>query len=254
MSKLKNVFDNYYSKGYREELITYEFARYAAIDHFIHKILNLQNVNKVLDYGCGSGLHIPLWKKLFPGTDLYFCDISDIAIEKLTYKYPQFKQTSGIVRNHVAPFKDGSFDVIISIEVLEHVENLDMYLQDIHRLLKRNGIIIWTTPCANIFSIEHLYSFFSHQIEKTKEGYRKWKWEDPKHFRRFRSNELKDRLLDKGFRNIRFKFRAHFFSFICANFFQSFLRKIGEKIMLLDYKLFRNFPNGASMIGCAYNI
>ena len=230
MSKLKNLFDNYYGNGYRDELITYEFARYAAIDHFIHEILKLHSVNNLLDYGSGSGLHIPLWKKLFPDTDLYFCDISNRAIEKLTNKYPQFKQTSGIVKNNVAPFKDELFDIIVSIEVLEHVENLDMYLHDIHRLLKPNVIIIWTTPCANLFSIEHLYSLFSHQIEKTNEGYKKWKWEDPTHFRRLKSNELKDKLLEIGFEKIRFKFRAHFFSFICANFFQSFLRKIGEKI------------------------
>lgn len=254
MARLKELYDNYYSNDYRDELIAYEFARYLAVDHYIHNILKLRNVNKLLDYGCGSGLHVPLWKKLFPNSNLYFCDISNVAIEKLKNKYPEFKQTSGIVKNNKAPFNNEVFDIIASIEVLEHVENLDAYLYDIHRLLAPKGIFIWTTPCANIFSIEHLYSLFSHQIEKTKEGYKKWKWEDPTHFRRFKSKEIKKKLLEIGFKKIGFKFRAHFFSFICVNFFQSFLRNIGERIMLLDYILFRNFPNGASMIGSAYKI
>jgi len=252
MSKIKDLYDNYYGKGYRDELIAYEFARWVAIDHFIHYILKLRNVSKILDYGSGSGLHVPLWKKLFPNANLHFCDISEIAIERLRDKYHEFKQTSGIVENDKAPFNDEVFNVIISIEVLEHVENLDAYLHDIYRLLKHKGVFIWTTPCANKFSIEHVYSLFSNRIEKTKDGYKRWKWEDPTHFRRLKSNEIKKKLLGLGFKKIGFKFRAHLFSFICVNFFQSFLRKIGERIMLLDYILFRNFANGASMIGCAY--
>lgn len=254
MSRFKELYDGYYIDGYRDKIIAYEVARYTALDHFIRKVLKLNNANKLLDYGSGSGLHVGLWRRLFPNTELHFCDISEIALEKLKKKYPEYNLTCGVVKNSRAPFKDEFFDVIVSIEVIEHVEDINKYFDDIYRLLKRGGLFIWSTPCANPFSIEHLYGFFSNQIEKTKEGYSKWKWEDPTHIRRFKSKEIKNKLLDFGFVNIGFKFRAHFFSFICVNFFQGFLRKIGEQIMLLDYMLFRKFPNGASMIGSAYKI
>lgn len=46
-------------------------------------------------------------------------------------------------------------------------------------------------------------------------------------------------------------FRSHLFSFVCTKLFRGPLWKLGEKMMLLDYSLFRLLPNGASMIGFA---
>lgn len=252
MSELRNLYNNRYSEGYREEIISYDSARRVALRHFILDTLKIKNKTAILDYGCGSGLFIELWKKVFPNSDLYFCDLSSKAIEKLIKKYPEFKGKSGEVKENQAPFQDMKFDIIVSIEVMEHVSDLNAYLYDIHRLLKKRGIFIWTTPCANLFSIEYLYYKISNQIEKTDEGFRRWKWEDPAHIRRLKSKEIKSILKKVGFNRIGFKFRAHFFSFICSTFFRGFLRKIGEKLMLLDYSLFRSFPNGASMMGCAF--
>src|SRR3990172_4484408 len=71
------------------------------------------------------------------------------------------------------PFPDTSFDIVISVEVMEHVANLDSYLNDIHRLLKPEGTFIWTTPCANRFSIEHIVNVITKQAEKTNKKKRK---------------------------------------------------------------------------------
>jgi len=37
------------------------------------------------------------------------------------------------------PFDDGTFDYVINKEVMEHVENLDEALAEIHRVLKPGG-------------------------------------------------------------------------------------------------------------------
>lgn len=66
MDKQKDIYDSRYLTDYRESLSGYEFARWSALDHFIRKILKLNNIKTVLDYGSGSGLHIDLWKKVFP--------------------------------------------------------------------------------------------------------------------------------------------------------------------------------------------
>ncbi len=252
MSELRNLYNNRYNEGYREEIISYDYARGVALKHFILKTLKIKKKAVILDYGCGSGLFIDLWKEIFPTSDLYFCDLSYNAIEKLTKKYPEFKDKSVEVKENKTSFQDMKFDIVVSIEVMEHVSDLNAYLYDVHRILKKRGIFIWTTPCANSFSIEYLYYKISNQIEKTNEGFRRWKLEDPTHIRRLKSNEVKSKLKKAGFERIGFRFRAHFFSFICSTFFRGFLRKIGQKLMLLDYFLFRSFPNGASMIGCAY--
>lgn len=251
MDNQKDIYDSRYLTDYRERLSGYEFARWSALSHFILKILKLNNISTVLDYGCGSGLHIDLWKNIFPFADLHFCDISSVALEKLMSKYPEFKFKCADVKENIAPFENDFFDVVVSVEVMEHVENLNDYLNDIYRVLKPGGIFIWTTPCANCFSIEHVFNVLTNQIEETGEGYRRWNWEDPTHLRRMKSNEIKDKLQEVGFTDVRFRFRAHFFSYICTRLFRGCLQKLGERMMSLDYSLFRKLPNGASMVGYA---
>ena len=49
---------------------------------------------------------------------------------------------------HTVPEKlneNNKFDIILNLEVVEHVENLDLYLESCHRLLKTNGIIFTAT-------------------------------------------------------------------------------------------------------------
>lgn len=257
MKKQGNNFKDRYNKlylhGYREKLSEYEFARWNALDHFVRNVSKLDDnrIKKVLDYGSGIGLFTGLWKKLFPRSTLYFCDVSTVALKRLKKNYPEFKSSCAEIKESKAQFKNNSFDLVVSIEVMEHVGNLNDYLKDIYRVLKPGGIFIWTTPCGNCFSIEHIFNIFNDQIEKTKEGNTRWKWEDRTHLRRLKSREIKKELETYGFTNIFFRFRAHFFSFFCTNYMRGPLTKIGEKMMSLDYLLFRRIPNGASMIGYA---
>jgi len=121
--------------------------------------------------------------------------------------------------------------------------------------LKPGGIFIWTTPCANILSIEHLYSSLTGKIEPTPQGYRRWQWEEKTHLRRLKSREARELLEKQGYGETGFRYRAHFFSFFCTYvltpLFRRRLTRLWEKLMLLDYALFRRLPNGASMIGFA---
>lgn len=246
------IYDKRYSESYREHLTGYEVARWKALEHFIASIVRIRTPQKVLDYGAGSGLYAPLWISLFPSAELNFCDISSVAMEKFKAKYPQYADGYHLlVEGQAAAFPDNSFDVVVSVEVMEHVRNIAFYLQDIHRLLKPGGYFIWTTPCANRFSIEHVFSSVTGQIEPTHEGYRRWTWEEPTHIRRLRSREIKTLLKQQGFSDIRLRFRAHFFSFLCTYLPTQRALRLREKLMSLDYTLLRNLPNGASMIGGA---
>jgi len=245
-------YDDLYRHGYRSRLESYEIARWEALEHYLTYVLNLSNVQSVLDYGSGSGAFVPLWQALFPRADLCFCDVSAVALEKLRQSYPQYRNRCFLVRENRTELEDGTADVILSVEVMEHVENLEAYLNDVYRLLKPGGHFVWTSPCANRLSIEHIYSALTRQIEDTPEGTRRWKWEDPTHLRRLRSDEVRARLQKLGFADIRFRFRAHFFSFICSRYLaQRLPEQVNEKLMKLDYRLFRRLPNGASMLGSA---
>lgn len=43
-------------------------------------------------------------------------------------------------------FSSGSFDILITSEVLEHVANLDKSLEEIQRVLKRGGVHVFSIP------------------------------------------------------------------------------------------------------------
>jgi len=248
-------YDERYQRGYRAELSGYEKARHRALHHFIRRVARVKQVQTMLDYGSGSGLFLDLWKELFPAAALCCTDISGVALKQLEGKYAHYNVICGLVKDGQAPFADGMFDLVVSVEVMEHVGDLDAFLADIHRLLKPGGYFIWTTPCANALSIEHIYSLLSGKIEKTVEGYRRWQWEEKTHVRRLKSREARDIVTRAGFDPVDFRFRAHFFSFICtyilARLSRGRLKSACEKLMFLDYALFRRLPNGASMIGGA---
>jgi len=251
MNNARDLYDERFRKGYRASLSGYEVARWHALRHLITRILRRQDARVVLDYGSGSGLHVDLWNTVFPEADLYFCDISGVALDKLRKSYPRYAANCALVEHDAAGFRDNLFDVVVSVEVMEHVEHLEAYLRDVLRLLKPNGCFVWTTPCGNILSIEHAYAALMGKIETTEEGYRRWRFEDPSHLRRLKSREIEEMMKSLGFRDIGFRFRAHFFSFLSDRFLRGRMRKVGDNLMRLDYSLFRRLPNGASMIGYA---
>lgn len=247
----QKLYDDRYQTGYRDRLEGYEVARWNALRHFIPRSLDQTEIRSVLDFGAGSGLYAGLWELLFPSAELNFCDISDIARQQFAKKFPHHAEQYNLISELVSDRNDDRFDLIVSVEVMEHVEDLDGYLREIFRLLKPGGYFIWTTPCANRLSIEHIFSLVTCQIQRTSEGYRRWAWEDPTHLRRLKSGEVAVRLQAVGFAAPFIKFRSHFFSFVCTAVPSRLGMGFRERLMSLDYALFRNFPNGASMLGAA---
>jgi len=64
----------------------------------------------------------------------------------------------GIDMSNKFPFADSTFDYIVSIEGIEHIENHFSFLREVSRTLKPNGSFIMTTP--NIHSMESKFNFF----------------------------------------------------------------------------------------------
>lgn len=64
------------------------------------------------------------------------------------------------------PYEDASFDVILLVEVIEHLENHRVALGELARILKPNGALILTTP--NIMRLNSRLHFFWSGYHKTK--------------------------------------------------------------------------------------
>ena len=103
----------------------------------------LENV-KILDIGCGGGLLSEPMKRL--GADVVGIDASDknISVAKLHAK----KNHLNINYFCTSPEKfktDKKFDVILNMEIIEHVEDVEYFLKSCSKLLNKNGLMFVAT-------------------------------------------------------------------------------------------------------------
>jgi len=97
----------------------------------------------VLELGCGEGRGIDLIEK--KSKSFTAVDKIDEVIKVLKHKYNSHKfYTSSFPP--VTLFSDNSFDTIISFQVIEHIKDDMLFINEIFRLLKPGGTAILTTP------------------------------------------------------------------------------------------------------------
>jgi len=63
------------------------------------------------------------------------------------------------------PFKDNAFDTVISMEVLEHLENPKLIINEIHRVLKPNGGFFLTTRFIHEIHGEDYFRYTKLSLE-----------------------------------------------------------------------------------------
>ena len=114
--------------------------------------LNTESVEKVLDFGCGSGiLSYMLAKK---GYSVTACDI-EFGPLKLVRDIIDFPSDISFIEGDVdilnKELKENSFDIIFALDVLEHIDDLEPYIELFGKLLSPNGVILISGPTENAF-------------------------------------------------------------------------------------------------------
>ncbi len=117
--------------------------------------LNLFNKN-VLDLGPGSGRWLDYVKKFNPN-QIYAADFSLKIKAKCKKKVDEFKIIN--FENGKIDFKSNSMDIIMVIEVLEHIRNYKSFLKELIRISKSGGVLIFTIPniCSFISRVRLLF-------------------------------------------------------------------------------------------------
>lgn len=94
----------------------------------------------VLDLGCGAGVLLDALRTRVS---------ADVALVGMDAVPPPEAASWAAVTGDIAgrlPFQDGSFDVVVAGEVIEHVPHPDLMLSEIRRILTRRGRLVLSTP------------------------------------------------------------------------------------------------------------
>ncbi len=110
----------------------------------IVKFAGAEDKTKVLEIGCGEGYIL----NQFPRGELYGIDLSHTAIARAkdrTKDNPNIKSLS-VQNGERTSYKDGTFDVVLCSEVIEHVPHPEKIVAEMIRVAKPDGSIIITFP------------------------------------------------------------------------------------------------------------
>lgn len=110
---------------------------------------------RVLEIGCGPGSFAKYLAE--QGAVVTAADFSPAAVE-LTSELVGPDVRTLVADVQALPFEDESFDLVVSLETLEHVPDPDRGLAELVRVTKRGGRLVVTTP--NYLSLVGLYRVY----------------------------------------------------------------------------------------------
>ncbi len=105
---------------------------------------NIPNVNvKILDVGCGNGTLSQVISQRVK-TKVVGVDISPTLLKKAKARGIDAYEID--VCTQLLPFEDNKFDVAILARALEHLIDPDFAIKEIKRVLKKEGLLVLSTP------------------------------------------------------------------------------------------------------------
>lgn len=139
----------------------------------------------VCDLGCGLCEFAVKIRNRFPKSKIFCVDGSPKYVENaINLGFDAIRADL----NEKLPFDDAKFDLVVCLEVIEHIEKAEQLLFEINRILKKDGLLLISTPNYAYFNVR-LKILLGKPIPD--EGY---------HFRFFTYNLLKEKLKEAGFK------------------------------------------------------
>ena len=122
--------------------------------HIIDKIVSLQRGQhaRIGDIGCGSGA------MLLKLAAMGYSNLHGIDIVRPQQRCAGVDFSECDLDALETGFDDESIDLLVSVEVFEHIENLGSLLRELFRVLRPDGRMLITTP--NVHSVEARLRYF----------------------------------------------------------------------------------------------
>lgn len=112
---------------------------------------------RVLEIGCGRGAFSEVLAE--GGAILTAADVSPVCVEETRQRLGRYENiTVDVVDIQRMPYPDATFDVVVSLETLEHVSDPDRGLAELVRVTRPGGKLIVSGP--NYLSLVGLYRIY----------------------------------------------------------------------------------------------
>jgi 2-polyprenyl-3-methyl-5-hydroxy-6-metoxy-1,4-benzoquinol methylase len=148
-------------------------AYFFALNSYIH------DEDKVLDVGCGIGYGLNILS--IKAKAVYGVDVDQKAVKyvssQLQGKNPKLKEVKHYDGYHL-PYADKFFDVVTCIDVIEHVEDYDAFLEELLRVSKKTVVLDtpnrrpeYTNPDGTPKNYWHLREWKSDELQEILNGH-----------------------------------------------------------------------------------
>lgn len=157
----------------RESTYWWHVGRLSILERQLRAICKGKQEVSILNVGSGTGGTLPILEKMGK--------VHNIDTSKEALKFLKARGYEGtLIKGHPLPFKDGTFDVVAALDVLEHIEDDGEALKEWIRVLKPGGSLLLTVP-----AYQWLWS--QHDVINN-------------HYRRYIKHELKSKMKVAGFK------------------------------------------------------
>lgn len=145
---------------------------------------------QVLDAGSGFGQYSYYMARKFPNWHVTGIDIKQEETEACNRFFRQAKMTNARFQPHdlTAYEKPNTYDLILSVDVMEHIEDDKKVFANFYRSLKEGGMLLISTPSDKGGSDVHHDDDISFIEEHVRDGYA--------------AEEIEEKLTEAGFRPV----------------------------------------------------
>ena len=106
----------------------------------VKQIIGTLNCPRIVDIGCGAGATLKQLEDLGAATGV------DISSSAVSYCRHRGCRRVCRVEEEALPFGDNKISLIVSLDVLEHIDQEYRHLREYHRILKDDGKLLMTVP------------------------------------------------------------------------------------------------------------
>ena len=162
-----------YERMYEAEQVSWWFrARRRILSDVIGR-LDLPAEPKLVDIGCGTGGNLPMLEA--------YGEVLGVEYSPTGAKFARTRTQCDIVEGSATEtsLESDRFDLATMLDVLEHLEDDDAGLREVHRVLRPGGQFVFTVPAFMM-----LWSAHDEALH---------------HYRRYRRPELRAKLQSAGF-------------------------------------------------------